>query len=140
MAAHGPHVAGSASGTDTWQEATRVHADAREGPHGEWRGRHLEGPRVSGPWLEVWGSNAPANTRMQGEHPILIERTTTQSSLDDSMEKDQEPRSMRKRGSIVYQSWLNCRKIRSHDHLQVMGHDYRAIVAINSTSPPDQTA
>ena len=40
-----------AGGTDTWQEATRVHADAREGRHmarGRWQ---LEGPWVSGPWL-----------------------------------------------------------------------------------------
>ena len=44
--------AGGAQGADTWQEATRVHADAREGRHvalggGGWQ---LEGPWVSGPW------------------------------------------------------------------------------------------
>ena len=33
-------------------------------PRGEWRGRHLEGAQVSGPWLEVWGGNANALPRL----------------------------------------------------------------------------
>ena len=41
---------GGAQGADTWQEATRVHADARVGRHVAGEGRHLEDPRVSGPW------------------------------------------------------------------------------------------
>ena len=45
--------AGGAQGADTWQEATRVHAGPRGrlcgAPRGN-GGRHLEGPRVSGPW------------------------------------------------------------------------------------------
>ena len=37
-----------AGDADTWREATRVHADAREGRHmvGGWQ---VKGPRVSGP-------------------------------------------------------------------------------------------
>ena len=41
--------AGGAQGADTWQEATRVHADARVGRHVA-GGQQMEGPRVSGPW------------------------------------------------------------------------------------------
>ena len=49
-----------AGGADVWQEATRtVHVGARVGRHvaagGGW---HVEGPRVSGPWLDFWGGNA----------------------------------------------------------------------------------
>ena len=52
-----------AGGADMWQEATRVHADAREGRHvAEW-GWHVKGPRVSGPWLEYWGGNTIALNR-----------------------------------------------------------------------------
>ena len=41
--------AGGAQGADTWQEATRVHTDAREGRHmtgkvGRWRAHKLVGP------------------------------------------------------------------------------------------------
>ena len=57
--------AGGAGGADTWQEATGstwVHADARVGCHVA-RGWPLEGPRVSGPWLGVWGGNANALSR-----------------------------------------------------------------------------
>ena len=41
--------AGGAQGADTWQEATRVHADAREGRHmagkvGRWRAHGIVGP------------------------------------------------------------------------------------------------
>ena len=43
--------------------STQVHADAREGRHVAGGGRHMEGPRVSGPWLEVWGGNANALPR-----------------------------------------------------------------------------
>ena len=32
-------------------------AGGHAGPRGEWRGRHLEGPQVNGPWLEVWSGN-----------------------------------------------------------------------------------
>ena len=39
-----------AQGADTWQEATRVHVDAREGRHVAIGGRHMEGPWVGGPW------------------------------------------------------------------------------------------
>ena len=40
-------------GVDTWQEATRVHADAREGHHvAEWE------LACEGPCLEYWGGNA----------------------------------------------------------------------------------
>ena len=38
---------------DMWQEATRstrVHVDARVGCHVAAEGRHMEGPRDSGPW------------------------------------------------------------------------------------------
>ena len=40
---------GRTGGADTWQEATRVHADAREGRHvargaGSWRAHELVGP------------------------------------------------------------------------------------------------
>ena len=49
--------------TDTWQEATRVHADACEGRHVARGGWHVKGPRVSGPWLEYWGGNAIALNR-----------------------------------------------------------------------------
>ena len=35
-------------GADTWQEATRVHTDAREGRHVA-GGRQVKGPWVSGP-------------------------------------------------------------------------------------------
>ena len=45
---------GGAQGADTWQEATCVHADAHVGCHVA-GGRHIEGSRVSGPWLGVWG-------------------------------------------------------------------------------------
>ena len=46
-----------------WQEATRVHVDAREGRHVlEW-GWRVKRPRVSGPWLEYWGGNATALNR-----------------------------------------------------------------------------
>ena len=38
-----------AGGADTWQEATRVHADARQGCQVAKGGWQLEGPRVSGP-------------------------------------------------------------------------------------------
>ena len=57
--------AGDAHGTNTWQEATRVHAGPREHPCGapRGRGRQMEGPRVSGPWLDIWGSNANALPR-----------------------------------------------------------------------------
>ena len=42
--------------------ATRVHADARGGA--TWReGWQVKGPRVSGPWLEYWGSNTFASCR-----------------------------------------------------------------------------
>ena len=54
--------AGGAQGADTWQEATRVLADARVGRHVA-GGRHLEGPRVSGPWLGIWGGNTNALPR-----------------------------------------------------------------------------
>ena len=54
--------AGGAKGADTWQEATRVHADACVGRHVA-GGPHLEGPRVSGPWLGIWGCNANALPR-----------------------------------------------------------------------------
>ena len=37
--------------------STRVHVDAHVGRHVA-GGRHLEGPRVSGLWLGVWGGNA----------------------------------------------------------------------------------
>ena len=48
-----------AGGTDTWQEATQVHADARGGA--TWRGGwRVIGPWVSGPWLECWSGNAKA--------------------------------------------------------------------------------
>ena len=40
---------GGAQGADTWQEAMRVHADARVGRNLA-RGRQVKGPRVSGPW------------------------------------------------------------------------------------------
>ena len=48
-----------AGGADSWQEATAVHTNAHEGRHvvGGW---HLEVPRVSGPWLGVWGGNTNA--------------------------------------------------------------------------------
>ena len=41
--------AGGVQGTNTWQEATRVHADAREGRHmarkvSRWRAHELVGP------------------------------------------------------------------------------------------------
>ena len=38
-----------AGGADTWQEATRVHADVCQGRHmaGGWQ---VKGPWVSGPW------------------------------------------------------------------------------------------
>ena len=42
--------AGCAQGADTWQEATRVHADAREGATCGERGWRVKGPQVSGPW------------------------------------------------------------------------------------------
>ena len=51
-----------AQGVDTWQDATRVHADTRVGRHVT-GGRNLEGPRVSGPLLGVWGANANALPR-----------------------------------------------------------------------------
>ena len=60
---------GGAQGADTWQEATRVHAGPRVRPCGAppgkrgGGGRHVEGPRVSGPWLEYWGGNAIALNR-----------------------------------------------------------------------------
>ena len=40
----------------------RVHVDAREGRH--WQvGWQMEGTRVSGPWLGIWGGNANALPR-----------------------------------------------------------------------------
>ena len=44
--------AGGAGGANTWQEATQVHADAREGRHmargvGKWRAHGLVGPSES---------------------------------------------------------------------------------------------
>ena len=54
--------AGGAQGEDTWQEATRVHADARVGCHMA-DGWQVKGPQVSGPWLEYWGDNAIALNR-----------------------------------------------------------------------------
>ena len=56
----GPHMvharhAGGVDGVDTWQEATRVHADACEGRHVARGGRQVKGPQVSGPWLEYLG-------------------------------------------------------------------------------------
>ena len=52
--------ASGAGGMDMWQEATRVHADACEGRHVARGGRRVKGPRVSEPWIEVWGGNANA--------------------------------------------------------------------------------
>ena len=56
-------------------------------------------------------------------------------------------RSTRDRGTITTRSWHDHRAIvvkspcdSGHDYFQVMGHDRHTIVAINSTSPPDQTA
>ena len=44
---------------DVWQEATlTVHVGARVGRHVAAGGWHMEGPRVSGPWLDFWGGNA----------------------------------------------------------------------------------
>ena len=62
-------VAGGAQGADTWQDATRVQAGLQGRPCGAPRGRYgrqLEGPRVSGPWLGIWGGNANALP-----HPIF---------------------------------------------------------------------
>ena len=48
-----------ACGADVWQETTlTVHVGARVGRHVAAGGWHMEGPRVSGPWLDFWGGNA----------------------------------------------------------------------------------
>ena len=56
-------------------------------------------------------------------------------------------RSPRDRGPIMARSWSIRRAIvvdfmhdQGHDHFKFMGHYLRVIVAINSASPPDQTA
>ena len=49
---------GGPSGRERVARATRVHANARGGATWQEGGWHLKGPRVSGPWLRVWGSNA----------------------------------------------------------------------------------
>ena len=48
---------------EAWQgprESTRMPEGAPRGERGGW---HFKGPRVSGPWLGVWGDNANALCR-----------------------------------------------------------------------------
>ena len=54
--------------------STRVHADARVGRHvaGGGGGWHMDGPRVSGPWLGVWGGNANALPRPNSYRCLFV--------------------------------------------------------------------
>ena len=68
----------------------------------------------------------------------IVEIFITGRLLDDWIEKDHEPRLMCDRGSIVAQSWpdhgaivAHLMRNQDHDHLALMPHDYRGIVANN---------